>query len=130
MSKKMNYTKKAIGNQLKCIDALLIRHVMMKYGREKLGFLWVAIEPMLLTAGVLTIWTLLKGTYDHGIKIVEMVLTGYMLLTLWRHITNSMIHLIKFNVSLMYHSRITVIDIFLSRSIVDDLLPVFHTSVG
>ena len=38
--------------QFRCLRALMIREMMMRYGRNSLGFVWVFIEPMLLCVGL------------------------------------------------------------------------------
>ena len=43
---------------------------------------------MILTAGVLTVRHFIMSPYEHGVQLLSMILTGYMPLTLWRHITN------------------------------------------
>jgi capsular polysaccharide transport system permease protein len=91
----------------------------MRYGREHFGFVWVVLEPMLLTVGVLVLWSILKGGYEHGVGIVEFVLTGYMLLTLWRHLTNHMILLFRRSMSLLYHGRISLFDIIYSKVLLE-----------
>lgn len=105
--------------QQQALKALFVRDLMMRYGREQLGFLWVVLEPILLTAGVLTLWSVIKGGYEHGLRLVELVLTGYLLLTLWRHLTNSMIMLFRRNTTLLYHNRITLLDIYFSRVLLE-----------
>lgn len=103
--------------QTNSLSALLIRDMMSRYGREQLGFLWVVLEPMILTVGVMGMWSLLKGSYEHGVRIVEFVLTGYMVLTLWRHLTNPMTLLLRRSIPLLNHRRISVLDVFFSRSL-------------
>ncbi len=41
-------------------EALMIRLIIVRFGRENLGFLWVVIEPMLLCVGVMGIWKITK----------------------------------------------------------------------
>lgn len=91
----------------------------MRYGRQHLGFLWVVLEPMLLTVGVLVLWSAIRGGYEHGLRVAELVLTGYMLLTLWRHLTNSTILLFRRSASLLYHRQVSLFDIFFSRMLVE-----------
>lgn len=97
--------------QGRIILALMLRDMMMRYGRNNIGFVWVILEPMLLTAGVMVIWTVTMGSEKYGIKLVEFILTGYMPLTMWRHLTNSMIMLFRRSAPLLYHRRITLFDI-------------------
>lgn len=106
-------------HQIQNVHALLIRDLMMRYGREHLGFVWVVLEPMILTVGVLIIWSVIKGGFEHGVRIVELVLTGYMPLTLWRHVTNPMVFYFRANAGLRYHYRITLFDLLLSRFLLE-----------
>lgn len=97
------------------MSALIIRDMMMRYGRANIGFLWVVLEPMLLTAGVMLLWSAIKPPYEHGIQVVTLVLTGYMPLTLFRHITNPAVFLYRRSIPLLYHRHITFIDVLLAK---------------
>lgn len=105
--------------QSKSLAALLVRDLMMRYGREQLGFVWVVIEPMVLTVGVLVVWSILRGGYDHGVRVIELVFTGYMLLTLWRHLSNNMVLLFRRSFSLLYHRKVSAFDVFYSRVLIE-----------
>ena len=39
------------------IQALIIRDIMLRFGRGNLGFVWTVLEPMILTTGVLGLWS-------------------------------------------------------------------------
>lgn len=103
------------------LEALAVRDMMMRYGRGNLGFLWVLLEPMVLTIGVMVIWTLLKGEREHGVDVIALVLTGYMPLTLWRHMTNASIFILRRNSALLYHRNISYLDVFVGRQILEFL---------
>jgi capsular polysaccharide transport system permease protein len=107
--------RRGLAVQVRCLRALVLRDMMKRYGRANIGFLWVILEPMILTAGVMVVWSFLKPAYEHGIEIVSLVLTGYMPLTLWRHVTNSGVRMFQGSIGLLYHRNISLIDIFLAR---------------
>lgn len=102
--------------QLRIIHALLLRDMMRRYGRANLGFLWIMLEPMLLTVGVMVIWGVIKSRYDHGIEVVALVFTGYMPLTLFRHMTSQGVGIFRGSMALLYHRHITYIDVLLARA--------------
>lgn len=106
-------------DRLRIYDALIVREMMMRYGRGNVGFLWVLLEPMLLTVGVLFLWTMIKGDTDKGVPVVALVLTGYMMLTLWRHLTGASVFMFRRNSSLLYHRNITLFQVFLSRMMLE-----------
>jgi capsular polysaccharide transport system permease protein len=101
------------------LEALAVRGMMMRYGRGNIGFLWVLLEPMLLTVGVLAMWSALKGEREHGVDVIAFVLTGYMPITLWRHMTNGGVFLLRQNSSLLYHRNITLLDVFMGRMLLE-----------
>ncbi len=106
---------RGLKSQARCMHALVIRDLMMRYGRGNIGFLWVVLEPMILTVGVMGVWSMIKPPSEHGVQIVAIVLTGYMPLTLWRHFTNAAVFIFRRNAGLLYHRNISLLDTFLSR---------------
>jgi capsular polysaccharide transport system permease protein len=48
-----------------------------------------------------------------------MILTGYMPLTLWRHLTNKSAFMLRRNMGLLFHRRVTVLDTFLMFMILE-----------
>jgi capsular polysaccharide transport system permease protein len=105
--------------QLRCLDALMVRDLMKRYGRGNLGFFWILIEPMILTVGVMFMWSAMKGSQDRGIDVVVLVLTGYMPLTLWRHLTNAGVFALRASASLLYHRHVTPLDSVMSRLVLE-----------
>jgi capsular polysaccharide transport system permease protein len=105
--------------QARTIHALLVRELMVRYGRNNIGFVWVILEPMILCVGVMFIWSILGGHGKEGIKVVELVLTGYMPLTLWRHLTGMVLGMFRNNVGMIYHRRVSLLDLVLARQLLE-----------
>jgi len=104
--------------QGRVLGALIMREVLTRYGRENIGFLWLIVEPMLLTCGVMIMWSLLKHE-SHGLIIVAFVLSGYMPLTLWRHVTSHSVSCLRQNLPLMYHRQIRLHDALIARALME-----------
>lgn len=98
--------------QLRVMHALFVRELMARYGRGNIGFLWLALEPMILCMGVIGMRYLIQSHREHGLSLVTLLLTGYMPLTLWRHLTNRGVRLAASNVGMLYHHEISLVDIF------------------
>lgn len=105
--------------QLRCISALMVRDMMMRYGRENIGFLWIVLEPILLTVGVMVIWSFIKSGDEHGIGLLSIVMTGYLPLTLWRHISQAGVHAFRRSRGLLFHRHISLVDSLLSRLLLE-----------
>src|SRR5580698_2944424 len=96
--------------QRRVLHALMVRELMMRYGRGNIGFLWIVLEPMILCAGVIGLRWLIQGHQEHGLSLVAILLSGYMPLTLWRHLTNRGVFLLRRNIGLLYHRSVTLLD--------------------
>jgi capsular polysaccharide transport system permease protein len=99
--------------QRRALHALMIRELMMRYGRGNIGFLWLIVEPMILCAGVIGLRWVIQAHEEHGVSLVALLVSGYMPLTLWRHLTNRSVHLPMRSVGMLYHRDITLIDVFM-----------------
>jgi capsular polysaccharide transport system permease protein len=101
------------------LHALIIRDLMARYGRLNLGFVWTVLEPMILTCGVMMVWSVIKEPIIHGIPVITFVLTGYMPLTLWRHLTGPMTRILRNNSNLLYHDAVSPFGVVISRAILE-----------
>lgn len=106
---------RSASNQIKVLRALLLRDVIARFGRGNIGFLWVVVEPMILCSGVLILWTAMKSPFEHGVPVAAVVLTGYMPLTVWRHLTGGGLSIMRRHMSLLYHIRLTPLDIWSAK---------------
>ena len=103
----------------KIVGALMMRETTTRFGRDGLGFLWVVGEPLLFCLFVLTMWSVIKPEYEHGIRIGPFVMTGYMSLLLLRHQIGFSMYALQANIGLLYHRRITILHIFLARNLLE-----------
>jgi capsular polysaccharide transport system permease protein len=103
------------------LHALVLREIMTRFGRENLGFVWLVLEPLILTTLVMIGWTMMYGTAKHGVTIVQLVLTGYSMLTLWRHIVQRFTHCFRHNAGLMFHRNVKPMDTILARLFLESI---------
>lgn len=107
--------RQAFAVQRRIIAALMIREALSRFGHENLGFFWIMGEPMVLSIGVMIMWYFTGGTHGHGIGIIPFILTGYSMLTLWRHCVSRSVHAMRQNVGLLFHRNIRFLDILVAR---------------
>lgn len=106
----------AFPTQIRVLGALIMREAMSRFGRENIGFFWLMGEPLLLTLGVMLIWSLVRHNANTAIVgIVPFVLTGYSMLSLWRHSVGRSTHAFRRNAGLLFHRRIYYLDIIVSQ---------------
>jgi capsular polysaccharide transport system permease protein len=101
------------------VGALVMRDGTMRFGHENLGFFWVIGEPLILTVGVMGMWTISGQTHGHGVGVVPFALSGYTMITLWRHLSGKQVHIIRASMGLLFHRNISLIDVLIARSLLE-----------
>ena len=105
--------------QKRVIFALLMREIITRYGRHNIGFLWLFAEPMLFTLGITALWTATKGTHGSQLSIVGFAVTGYSSVLLWRNVASRCAKAVEANTALLFHRNVKVLDLMLSRIILE-----------
>lgn len=105
--------------QADVLHALILREIMTRYGRHNIGFLWLFVEPMLFTLGVTALWTITGMHHGSNLPITAFALTGYSSVLLWRNMPGRCVGALAPNSVLMYHRNVKIMDIFLSRLLLE-----------
>jgi capsular polysaccharide transport system permease protein len=114
----------ALRVQIRVLYALMIREAMTRYGHKDLGFFWLIGDQLILTAGVMMMWSI-TGAENHADKnhtdvgVVPMALTGYAFLQMWRHIIAHSVQAIGHNSHLLYHQNVKLLDLLLANSLLE-----------
>lgn len=102
--------------QYRVLNALMMRELITRYGRDNLGVLWLVGEPMIFTLGVTTLWSAAGLAHGGtGIPIVAFAVTGYSSVLMWRNATSQCSGGIEGNKPLLFHRSVLIIDVFLTR---------------
>ena len=104
--------------QSRVLGALLMREILTRYGRHNIGFMWVFVEPMLFTAGVLILWSIF---HKHSIRLplVPFTITGYSSVLNWRTTIGRCGNAIEPNRALMHHRNVRVLDLYVARIVIE-----------
>ncbi|MGR3808550.1 ABC transporter permease [Pasteurella testudinis] len=105
--------------QKRVIGALLLREIITRYGRQNIGFLWLFVEPLLLTLVIVVLWKFLRADRISTLNIIAFVITGYPMAMMWRNASNKAIGAISANISLLYHRNVRVLDTLFSRMLLE-----------
>src|SRR5207244_8421698 len=93
----------------------MMRELVARWGRRNLGFAWLFCEPLVFAFPVITIWSIVRPPYEHGLPMIAFVWTGYMPLLSFRHITSSAPLAIRQSAARLYPRRVTPLDLFIGR---------------
>lgn len=105
--------------QKRVIGALLMREIITRYGRNNIGFLWLFVEPLLMTLFIVLMWQFARADQYSTLNIVAFVLTGYPMAMMWRNASNRAIGAISGNASLLYHRNVRVLDTIFARMLLE-----------
>ncbi|WP_027527943.1 ABC transporter permease [Bradyrhizobium sp. Ec3.3] len=109
-------------SQVRVIGALMIREAMTRYGHKDLGFFWLMGEQLILTTGVIVMWSMGGLEHGHGgAGVVPMAVTGYGFIQLWRHIVGHSNQAIRHNNHLLYHQQVKILDILLANALLETI---------
>jgi capsular polysaccharide transport system permease protein len=101
--------------QRQVVSAIMMRDLVTRWGRRDLGFAWLFCEPLIFALPVIAVWSYVRAPFEHGLPMVAFVWTGYMPLLIFRHITGLSLGSLRSNAALLYHRRVTPLDLFLGR---------------
>lgn len=105
--------------QKRVIGALLMREIITRYGRRNIGFLWLFVEPLLMTLMIVLMWKFIRADKFSTLNMVAFVLTGYPMAMMWRNTSNRAIGAISGNIGLLYHRNVRVLDTIFARMILE-----------
>jgi len=101
--------------QGRVVGAMLLREVITRYGRNNVGFLWLLLEPVIFTIGVVVLWNVMRHDSGFRVEVTPFVVTGYASLLLWRNCSFRGLKAIEPNRSLLHHRLVRIQDIFIAR---------------
>jgi len=110
---------RALTIQGRVLHALFLREVITRFGRHNLGVLWLFGEPMLFTLGVLSLWSLAGLHHGTNFTISAFAITGYSSVLLWRNCATRSSAAIQQNANLLYHRNVQVLDVLLTRILIE-----------
>lgn len=105
--------------QIRVIGALIIREMHTRFGRHRLGYLWLFFEPLLLGA-MISLIHYRRGAGGDALRSgFEFFSIGYILFFQFRGIINRAGATIGANRGLLYHRQVTLPDLFFARHLIE-----------
>ncbi|MCW9698303.1 MULTISPECIES: ABC transporter permease [unclassified Avibacterium] len=111
--------RQSLAIQSRVIGALLLREIITRYGRKNIGFLWLFVEPLLLTLCITLMWKYFRIDKVSTLNIIAFIITGYPIAMMWRNVSNRSIGSISANLSLLYHRNVRVLDTIFARMLLE-----------
>ncbi|MDB5372471.1 MAG: hypothetical protein JWP04_1113 [Belnapia sp.] len=109
----------AFRRQMRVVGALTLRELGTRFGRDNLGYLWLFLEPAMLGGAIGLLHHIAQQGLPGGLNPLEFWVIGYIPFYMLRGIINRAPVAIQANQSLLYHRHITLLDILISRSLLE-----------
>ena len=103
------------GTQLRVIQALMLREIKTRFGRERLGYLWAFIEPSLYVLVFVSLLSFRNRPIPGGMHIVTFMITGIVPFMLFSGTVNRSIGAIFSNRTLLFFPQVKMLDFFIAR---------------
>lgn len=95
-----------------------MREIITRFGRNNIGFLWFAMEPMLVAMVIVIVHNLFRQSF-RTVELVPFFTIGYANLLLWRLCASRGLKAIDANRNLLHYRQIKIQDIFLARMLLE-----------
>lgn len=105
--------------QFRVIGAVMMRELHTRFGRNNVGYLWLILEPMILSAGVSSFHFFSGTSAPFGVPSGPFYAVGYITYIIFRNNVNRSVGLIESNKPLLYHRNVTLLDISVARIVLD-----------
>ncbi len=114
--------RSGLTTQSRVIYALMLRETKTRYGEHKLGFLWAIIEPLIMVAIFVGIFSSIRSDSPGGMPLVPFMLSGIVPFTLFRDTMAQMQGAIALNRMLFAFPQVTTFDVIIARGLLEILL--------
>jgi len=115
MAGSLHLLRRDFAVQRQVVGAIMMRELVTRWGRRNLGFAWLFCEPLVFAFSVIAVWSYVRAPFDRGLPMTAFVWSGYMPLLIFRHVTSGALESISNSAALLYHRRVTPLDLFLGR---------------
>ena len=103
--------------QAAVIHALFFREIQTRFGRSGMGFVWLFLEPLLLSLAIAAMKIFMfGGTERLGIPTVIFAIVGYAPFFAFRAIIARSASAVSANVPLMFHRQVSLVDVMVARN--------------
>lgn len=105
--------------QARVIGAIMLRELHTRFGRRNIGYLWLVLEPMVLSAGISVFHLAAHVNLPFGFSPGPFYASGYITYIVFRNTVNRAAGVIESNKPLMFHKNVTLLDLTIARLLLD-----------
>lgn len=108
-----------VSTQVRVINALMLRETKSRFGRHKLGFVWMFLEPVFFVALFLSFKILISSPTSGGMPDTYFIIVGVTPFLLFRQCMSSLTSSIAAARSLLAFPQVTTFDVMMSSALLE-----------
>lgn len=109
--------------QYQVVRALMLRQILLRWGRNNLGYLWLFLEPLIMIAVIAGFIALLNQQgfekTHNGIGALPFLFLGVSSAWTWRMVSHKCGAAFSGNIPLLEHRYIRPLDLFLAAAVIE-----------
>ena len=107
--------------QFRSMGAIMLRELHTRFGRHNIGYLWLIVEPMILSGGIALTHLFTHIQLPYGFQPGSFYSAGYITYIAMRNNVNRSCGLIEANKPLLFHKNVTLFDISWGRTALEGI---------
>ena len=105
--------------QARVVNALMLRETKTRYGRHKLGFFWIFIEPLFFVSLFLAFKLLIRSSESGGMPDSYFIITGIVPFLLFRQCMSQLSNSIAGSRALLAFPQVTTFDVMIATALLE-----------
>lgn len=125
----MQTAEALIKNQAEVVGALVLRETHTRFGRTRLGYIWVLIEPVAHAVGLSVLYYILGRRSPLGGSMSLFFMTGLLPFFLWNKVSHRLVSAFTSDRPLLGVPAVTHLDILIARAFLEGAAWVTVTTI-
>jgi len=109
----------ALRIQSRVITALMLREMKTRYGRQRLGYLWAIIEPIMFVVVLAAIFSIRGRGEAWDMPLVPFLVTGIIPYIMFRDLMGVGLQAVRSNQPLLTFPQISLFDLLFARALLE-----------
>lgn len=107
---------RGLSSQIDVVIALILRETRTRFGRNRLGYLWALIEPIVVTLTFYGVMTVANRPSPPGMGLFAFIATGVLPYTLFSNTVTRVADAIASNKALLYYPQVRPLELVMARA--------------
>ena len=105
--------------EARVINALMLREIKTRYGRQRLGYLWALLEPIMFVSVLAAIFTIMGRGANWKMPMIPFLITGIMPYLMFRNVMTVGLRAVRSNKQLLTFPQVSIFNVLFARFLLE-----------